>query len=145
MTRLIMVLLLVLLATLSCVAEKEPSKSDVVLQVLGSGGPFGEDKRAASGYLVDPGREAYAQDLPHLTEDNAMARGMKYTHDASSVGPELRTNPAADQYCAICSQSQGSEGDAWQPCRIFVGKAVNANGWCTAWAPKNLAKYRPYY
>jgi hypothetical protein len=80
---------------------------------------------------------AVAADLPHLTEDDAMAKSMKYTHDASSVDPSSRTNPAADQHCANCALVQGNDGDAWRPCQIFPGKAVNANGWCSVWAPKS--------
>ena len=51
---------------------------------------------AAAGCLVRPGSEARAQDLPKLTEDDAMAQAMKYTDDASSVDPASRANPVAD-------------------------------------------------
>ena len=91
---------------------------------------------AAAGCLVHPGREAQAQDLPKLTEDDPMASAMKYTHDASTVDPASRANPAADQTCANCALIQGNDGDEWRPCQIFPGKAVNANGWCSVWAPK---------
>ena len=91
---------------------------------------------AAAGYLVSPGREALAQDLPQLSEDDAMANAMRYTHDASTVDAGSRTNPAAEQTCANCALVQGNDGDEWRPCQIFPGKAVNANGWCSVWAPK---------
>jgi hypothetical protein len=91
---------------------------------------------AAAGYFVQPGREARADDLPHLAEDDQMAVAMKYTHDASTVDAASRTNPAADQTCANCALVQGNDGDAWRPCQIFPGKAVSANGWCSVWAPK---------
>ena len=92
---------------------------------------------AAAGCLVHPGREAVASDLPHLSEDDPMAQSMKYTHDASTVDPSSRANPAADQNCSNCALVQGNDGDAWRPCQIFPGKAVNANGWCSVWAPKS--------
>jgi hypothetical protein len=91
---------------------------------------------AAAGLFVKPGREAQASDLPHLAEDDPMAQNMKYTHDASAVDPATRNNPAPDQKCANCALAQGAAGDAWVPCQIFPGKAVNANGWCSVWAPK---------
>lgn len=91
---------------------------------------------AAAGCLVNPGREAHAQDLPHITEDDATAGAIKYTHDASSVDAALYKDPAPDQNCANCALIQGNDGDAWRPCQIFPGKAVNANGWCIVWAPK---------
>ena len=89
---------------------------------------------AAAGCFVQHGREAHADDLPQLSVDDPMAKAMKYTHDASTVDPSTRNNPAADQSCANCALVQG-EGD-WRPCQIFPGKAVAAAGWCSVWAPK---------
>jgi hypothetical protein len=91
---------------------------------------------AAAGCLVRPGTEARAQDLPKLTEDDPMAVALKYTHDASTVDPATRAQPAADQSCSNCAQLTGNEGDPWRPCNIFVGKLVNVNGWCSVWVPK---------
>jgi hypothetical protein len=91
---------------------------------------------AAAGCMIQPGREAIAQDLPHLTADDPMATAMKYTHDASSVDPSTRANPEPDQICANCALLQGVDGDEWRPCQIFPGKVVNAKGWCSVWAPK---------
>lgn len=91
---------------------------------------------AAAGLVIKPGREAHASDLPQLTEDDPMAQAMKYTHDASTVDPATRNNPAPEQNCANCALVQGDDGETWRPCQIFPGKAVNANGWCAVWAPK---------
>ena len=91
---------------------------------------------AAVGCLAQPGREARADDLPHVSEDDPMAQAMKYTNDASTVDAASRTNPAADQTCANCALVQGADGEAWRPCQIFPGKAVAAAGWCSVWAPK---------
>ena len=91
---------------------------------------------AAAGCLVQPGREARAQDLPQLAEDDPLAMAMKYVHDASTVDPSTRANPAAEQNCANCALIQGNDGDEWRPCQIFPGKVVNADGWCSVWAPK---------
>ena len=91
---------------------------------------------AAAGCLVCPGSPAQAQDLPQITEDDPVAAALKYTHDASSVDPAARTQPAAEQNCLNCAQLQGDEGDEWRPCAIFIGKNVNVNGWCSVWVPK---------
>ena len=91
---------------------------------------------AAAGLIVHPSREAQAQDMPQLSEDDPMAQAMKYTHDASTVDPASRNNPAPEQNCANCALVQGNDGDTWRPCQIFPGKAVNAAGWCSVWAPK---------
>jgi len=92
---------------------------------------------AAAGYLAVPSREALADDLPHLSPDDPMASAMHYTDDSSTVDPSMHTNPAPNQHCASCALIQGNDGDEWRPCQIFPGKAVNANGWCSAWAPKS--------
>lgn len=91
---------------------------------------------AAAGCFVQAGRQARAEDLPHLSPDDPMAVAMKYTHDAASVDPATRNNPAAEQHCANCALVQGNEGDSWRPCQIFPGKAVAADGWCSVWSPK---------
>ena len=90
---------------------------------------------AAAGAFVQPGREVQAEELPKLSEDDPMAVGMKYTHDASTVDPATRANSAPDQTCANCALIQGNDGDEWRPCQIFPGKLVAAKGWCSVWAP----------
>ena len=91
---------------------------------------------AAAGTFALSDRTARADDLPHVAEDDPMAMAMKYTHDSSSVDPSTRANPAPDQVCSNCALVQGADGDEWRPCQIFPGKAVNAKGWCSVWAPK---------
>jgi hypothetical protein len=92
---------------------------------------------AAAGCVAFPSRQALAEDLPHLAADDPMASAMHYTDDASTVDPSMHTNPAPNQHCATCALVQGNDGDEWRPCQIFPGKAVHANGWCSAWAPKS--------
>ena len=91
---------------------------------------------AAAGCLAHTSRSARADELPQLEEGDPMAGAMKYTHDAASVDPATRNNPAADQNCANCALVQGNDGDDWRPCQIFPGKSVAAAGWCSVWAPK---------
>ena len=91
---------------------------------------------AAAGCFVASGREAVAGDVPKVSEDDPMAKGMRYTHDASTVDPSSRNSPEADQTCANCALVQGNDGDEWRPCQIFPGKVVSAKGWCSVWAKK---------
>ena len=90
---------------------------------------------AAAGCLVRPANEAHAQDMPRIEESDPIAKSLKYVHDATTVDPAQRANPAAEQNCANCALIQGTEGE-WRPCQIFPGKLVNAAGWCSVWAPK---------
>ena len=91
---------------------------------------------AAAGCFMQTSRDAKAQDLPKLALDDPMAQAMKYVHDASTVDPASRANPAPEQNCANCALIQGNDGDEWRPCQIFPGKLVAADGWCSVWAPK---------
>lgn len=80
-------------------------------------------------------RTAMAADLPQVTEDDPIAIGLQYKHDASQAArADKAGTPADQQQCSNCQFAQG-DGE-WVPCTIFPGKSVNANGWCTAWAPK---------
>jgi hypothetical protein len=90
---------------------------------------------AAAGCFVRPGAPASAQEMPRLSPDDPQAQALKYTHDASTVDPASRPQPAEDQRCANCALIQGEEGE-WRGCQIFPGKLVNENGWCSVWAPK---------
>ena len=91
---------------------------------------------ATAGCFMHQSRDAMAEDLPKLALDDPMAQAMKYTHDASTVDPATRANPAENQDCANCALIQGEDGAEWRPCQIFPGKLVAAAGWCSVWAPK---------
>lgn len=71
--------------------------------------------------------------LPHLSEDDAAAKALKYTSDASEGERVDKAGvPAQDQFCHNCRFIQSDSGE-WRPCQLFPGKAVNANGWCSSW------------
>jgi len=91
---------------------------------------------ATAGLILGSSRSVSADELPQLDENDPMAQSMKYTHDTSNVDASTRANPAKDQTCANCALLQGDDGNVWRPCQIFPGKTVNANGWCSVWAPK---------
>lgn len=72
----------------------------------------------------------------HVDEASPAAVGLKYKHDgAAAPRADKGGTKAADQVCGNCQFIQAPEGD-WRPCTLFPGKAVNANGWCSAWAKK---------
>lgn len=72
-------------------------------------------------------RPAYAVDLPHLKESNPQAVALKYVNQST----------VKNQQCKNCLLIRnGTNNNHWQPCALFPGKAVNINGWCSAYAPK---------
>lgn len=78
---------------------------------------------------------AVASDLPKLEESDPLAGSLQYKHDATQAPrADKPGTPAAEQFCRNCQLAQG-EGE-WVGCSIFPGKAVNANGWCTAWVKR---------
>jgi High potential iron-sulfur protein len=80
--------------------------------------------------------EAQATDLPHLSPEDPTAKALGYHEDAKSVETKKFPTYAAGQMCSTCQQLQGTAGDAYRPCNIFAGRAVNANGWCQVWVKK---------
>jgi len=90
---------------------------------------------AVPGTLATFGTAA-AADLPHLDENDATAKALGYLADTTKVDAKKYPNHKADQTCANCNLAQGAATDAWRPCSIFPGKAVNAKGWCAAWVKK---------
>lgn len=78
-------------------------------------------------------RPARAADLPKLALDNAQAKALAYTEDASSVS---HASFKAGSSCANCQFIQGDEGAEYRPCQLFPGHSVASKGWCSAWAKK---------
>ena len=72
---------------------------------------------------------AIAGELPHLSEDDPVAKALSYVHDAANAPAGKRKDGT---YCKNCNLIQGKEG-TWRGCSIFPGKSVNVNGWCAGW------------
>jgi len=77
-----------------------------------------------------------AAELPHLDEKDKMAVMFAYYADAKKVDKTKYPTYKPTQTCVNCSQLTGKEGATWRPCKIFVGKSVNAAGWCKVWIKK---------
>jgi hypothetical protein len=88
----------------------------------------------AAAAVTAPATLVHAADMPHVDPADAQAKALGYTHDASAVDTAKYPNFVAGSNCASCQLYLG--GDEWGGCGIFPGKAVNANGWCSAYAKK---------
>ena len=111
------------------VEEAADDAADAVNDAIDSAGDAMED---AADAVSDSVNEAAGSGLPRLTEDDALAVQLGYKHDATTVS---HARYEAGQKCANCALYTG--GDApWGPCQIIPGKQVNANGWCSTYAPK---------
>lgn len=85
--------------------------------------------------LVAP-RRLTAGELPHLSEDDPAAKALKYHSDATRADRADKAGTSAkDQFCHNCRFVQADSGQ-WRPCQLFPGKAVNADGWCSSWTPR---------
>ena len=82
--------------------------------------------------LLGNSRIALAEGAPQMSEDDPMAKALKYKHDATTI-PE---HANASALCENCMHFSGADGSEWGPCALFQGKQVHAKGWCTAWAKK---------
>jgi hypothetical protein len=87
--------------------------------------------------VVTVARNADAeQALPHMDENESLARAMGYVHDAEKIDANKVPQYKAGSSCANCIQLKGNEGEEWRPCALFTGKLVSARGWCKVWQPK---------
>ena len=93
---------------------------------------FGLTAVAAASILAP---NAYASDLPALTEDDPMGVSLGYKQDTATVDAATQPKHSADQTCSNCALYTGTS-DTAGTCTIFAGKQVSSKGWCTAWTKK---------
>ena len=86
--------------------------------------------------LTTPAALVHAQDVPHVDPESAQAKALGYVHDASQVDKAKFANYVEGSTCANCQLYQGKPTDKQGACAIFPGKAVAADGWCSAWVKK---------
>lgn len=79
-------------------------------------------------------RRSHAADLPHLEETDATAQALGYHEDAAKTDAAKFPQHAATQHCSNCNFF--TAGGDYGACQLFPGKAVNAKGWCSAYAAK---------
>jgi hypothetical protein len=93
---------------------------------------------AAAPPPVEPAPQPAAPvgNLPRLEESDVVAKALGYRHDVADVDTAKYTQYKPGQTCRTCIQFKGAATDDWGPCAIFPGKQVNANGWCTTFAPR---------
>ncbi|HEY2591389.1 MAG TPA: high-potential iron-sulfur protein [Steroidobacteraceae bacterium] len=71
-----------------------------------------------------------------VSPDEALAKALGYTENATKVDKAKFPTYMPGQGCDTCRFFQGKSGDAFGPCQIFMGKEVNINGWCASYAKK---------
>ena len=79
--------------------------------------------------------QAFADELPELTETDPMAIGLGYKKDTATVDAAKQPKHKVEQNCANCALYT-SKSDTAGACAIFAGKQVSSIGWCTVWAQK---------
>ena len=79
---------------------------------------------------------AQAKALPQLAEKDPQAQALGYRTDARLVDRIKFPSYQPGLICEHCLHFEGGKSDDWAPCKIFPGKAVAANGWCSAFQRK---------
>jgi hypothetical protein len=74
--------------------------------------------------------------LPHLSEDEPLAKSLGYKSDATMVDKAKFPTYKPGQGCANCRFYQGTAGQEFGPCQVFAGKAVAVKGWCVSFSMK---------
>ena len=64
-----------------------------------------------------------------LSEDDPTAVSLGYKHDAAQATHESYVAGSTCDGCAFFQGGDAAEG----PCLVFLGKLVNAKGWCASW------------
>ena len=79
---------------------------------------------------------AVAAAAQRVSPDEALAKALGYTENATKVDHSKFPTYMPGQGCDVCRFFQGKAGQAFGPCQIFMGKDVNINGWCASFAKK---------
>jgi hypothetical protein len=77
-----------------------------------------------------------AQNLPHLSPDDPLAKALGYANTAGQVDRAKFPTYKPGDGCTKCRFYQGTPGQAWGPCQIFAGKSVSSEGWCASYMIK---------
>lgn len=79
---------------------------------------------------------AAAQNLPHLSPDDPLAKALGYANSGGQVDRAKFPTFKPGDVCTKCRFYQGAAGQAWGPCQIFMGKSVSSEGWCASYMIK---------
>ena len=117
---------------MSAKKNRRPSRRDFLLVSLGAAfaGLVALRTRAVHA------QAAPAQNLPHLSPDEPLAKALGYVNDASQVDRTKFPTYKPGDACDKCRFYQGKAGQAWGPCQIFMGKSVSERGWCASFMVK---------
>jgi hypothetical protein len=79
-------------------------------------------------------RAAQAEALTPLDTKDSAASALGFVTDASTAN----SNPLykKGEHCASCLHYLGQPSDATAGCKIYAGRSVPANGWCTVWSQR---------
>jgi hypothetical protein len=92
--------------------------------------------QVAAGSAVLAAGAAQAQGAPMVNEKDPQPMAMGYVADTTKADAKKFPKHAATQKCSNCALYTGAAGSTAGPCGIFPGKAVAANGWCSAYVKK---------
>jgi len=74
---------------------------------------------------------------PRLAVDDPQGKALGYVEDAAKLTAAKEPAYKKGTTCAGCALYDASKAEGgYAPCLAFSGKAVNAKGWCRAFAPK---------
>lgn len=115
----------------ACSPKEEPSSAKPAPAPSPAPAPTAAPAPAAA-----PAAPAVATSLPMLDEKEPQAMALGYVDDASRADKVKFNNYAPGNQCRNCANFLGSADDSAAGCKIFPGKRVTAQGWCSAWLKK---------
>lgn len=95
-----------------------------------AGAMAAEAEAAADTIATDAGMN---DGMAPVDQNGAMAMGLGYREDATTVDSSAQARYQAGQQCSNCVLFQGGDKE-WGGCPLFAGKVVKSTGWCSAYS-----------
>ncbi|MDZ7770444.1 MAG: high-potential iron-sulfur protein [Woeseiaceae bacterium] len=118
----------------ACSGGEEPAQSAPPREAKPESGPSAAEEPVPQS--AAPASQPAAGNMPRLEESDPQAKSLAYVHDATTVDASKYPQYREGNVCENCALYTGESGAEWGPCSIFPGKLVNAQGWCSVYAPK---------
>lgn len=118
----------------ACSGGEEPAQSAPPREAKPESGPSAAEEPVPQS--AEPASQPAAGNMPRLEESDPQAKSLAYVHDATTVDASKYPQYSEGNVCENCALYTGEAGAEWGPCSIFPGKLVNAQGWCSVYAPK---------
>ena len=82
---------------------------------------------------------AAGENLPHLSDSDAMAKALAYTPNHNTISAAKYPMYKPGDHCSVCRFFKGTPGEkaGYAACQIYPGYSVDAEGWCESFSARS--------